>query len=70
MANDFASIKIRRAFLAWLRQEAARRGIFVYELVEELAVRRFPKQAPWRRLAGDHPRDVKPQEAAADHRDG
>lgn len=37
--NDFASAKLRRPFLAWLKQEAARRGVPMYDLVEELVAR-------------------------------
>jgi hypothetical protein len=45
MKTEFASVKLSRPFVAWLKREAARRGICMYELVEELAARGQPK--PW-----------------------
>jgi hypothetical protein len=39
MKNDFASVKLRRPFLAWLKREAARRGLPMYEVVEVLVSR-------------------------------
>lgn len=49
MTKGFATIKIRSPFLAWLRVEAARRGCFLYELIEEHAGRSFPGEPPWKR---------------------
>ncbi len=46
--TDFASVKLARPFVAWLKREAARRGIPMYELVEELASRGMPVR-PWSR---------------------
>ena len=43
----FATMKIRLEFLAWLRIESARRGIFLYELVEELATQSLAGLRPW-----------------------
>lgn len=44
--NDFASVKLSRPFVAWLKREAARRGIPMYEVVEELVARgQHPR--PW-----------------------
>ena len=43
MKSDFGSAKLRRPFLAWLKREAARRGVPMYELVEELAARGGPR---------------------------
>jgi hypothetical protein len=37
--SNFGSAKLRRPFLAWLKQEAARRGTTIYDLVEELVAR-------------------------------
>lgn len=37
--TDFASVKLRRPFLTWLKVEAARRGVPMYDLVEELVAR-------------------------------
>lgn len=45
MKTDFASCKLRRPFVMWLKQQAARRGVPLYELVEELAARGRSK--PW-----------------------
>ncbi len=45
MTNDFASVKLTRPFVAWLKQEAARRGIPMYALVEDLAERAGHR--PW-----------------------
>jgi len=44
-ANDFASIKLSRPFVAWLKREAAKRGVPMYELVEQLVARGM--QRPW-----------------------
>jgi predicted DNA-binding ribbon-helix-helix protein len=35
--TEFASIKLTRPFVIWLKREAARRGLHMYQLVEELA---------------------------------
>ena len=40
------SIKIRREFLLWLKEKAAHRGCFMYELLEEFAARSVGAQ-PW-----------------------
>jgi hypothetical protein len=47
-STNFRTMKVRSEFLAWLRQESARRGIFLYELVEELASRSLAGRKPWR----------------------
>ena len=47
-STDFRTMKVRGEFLAWLRQESARRGIFIYELVEELTSRSLAGKRPWR----------------------
>lgn len=39
MKTEFASVKLARPFVAWLKREAARRGVPMYELVEELVSR-------------------------------
>jgi hypothetical protein len=49
MKTEFASVKLARPFVAWLKREAARRGIPMYELVEELAARGLRR--PWRQPA-------------------
>jgi hypothetical protein len=46
MKVDFASIKLSRSFVAWLKRESARRGVPMYELVEQLVARGMP-QRPW-----------------------
>ncbi len=48
--TEFASVKLARPFVAWLKREAARRGVPMYELVEELAARGMPR--PWRPAQG------------------
>jgi hypothetical protein len=40
-------MKVRGEFLTWLRRESARRGIFLYELVEELASHAMAGKKPW-----------------------
>ena len=47
--TNFSSVKLRNEFVAWLRVEAARRGVFLYELVEEIASRTMAGRQPWRR---------------------
>jgi hypothetical protein len=37
--NNFASVKLRRPFVVWLKREAARRSVPMYELVEELCTK-------------------------------
>jgi hypothetical protein len=44
---EFASVKLTRPFSAWLKLEAARRGVFMYELVEELVARGFGGRRVW-----------------------
>jgi hypothetical protein len=39
MKTEFASIKLARPFVAWLKREAARRGVPMYELVEVLVAK-------------------------------
>lgn len=39
MKTEFASVKLSRPFVVWLKQQSARRGIPMYELVEELVSR-------------------------------
>mgnify|MGYP001559797055 CR=1 FL=1 len=43
----FASVKLDARFAAWLRRLAARRGCFIYQLVEELAEHACSGR-PWR----------------------
>lgn len=40
------SIKVRREFLVWLKQTAAKRGCFVYEVLEELVAQGIGSR-PW-----------------------
>ena len=47
--TDFATVKLARPFAAWLKVEAARRGVFMYELIEELVAQ--GKKRPWRGAA-------------------
>lgn len=46
-STDFATMKIKRDFLAWLKMESARRGIFLYDLVEDLAARSYAGRRVW-----------------------
>ena len=46
-AKDFASVKLSRPFASWLKREAAKRGVPMYELVEQLAEIGL-RQRPWR----------------------
>jgi hypothetical protein len=46
-AQDFASVKVSRPFAAWLKREAAKRGVPMYELIEQLAEIGL-RQRPWR----------------------
>ena len=48
VSNNFQTMKVRGEFLAWLRRESARRGIFLYELIEELAERSLAGNRPWK----------------------
>lgn len=44
--TDFASVKLSRPFVSWLKREAAVRGLPMYELVEEMVGRGGSR--PWR----------------------
>lgn len=43
------SIKVRSRFARWLKFEAVRRGMFVYQLVEQLAAEAQEGKRPWQR---------------------
>lgn len=43
-ADDFASVKLPRNFLIWLKVEAARKSVPIYELLENLVGRGKPWQ--------------------------
>jgi len=45
--SNFSTMKVRSEFFAWLRRESVRRGIFLYELVEELSSRSMFGKKPW-----------------------
>ena len=47
IGEGLASTKIARPFLGWLKIEAARRGVPMYELIEQLIARGGPR--PWRK---------------------
>jgi hypothetical protein len=49
VSTNFATMKVRQEFLAWLRLESVRRGIFLYELVEEMASQALVGKRPWAR---------------------
>ena len=40
-------MKVKTDLLSWLRVESARRGVFLYELVEELVSRSMVGRKPW-----------------------
>ena len=44
---SFTTMKVKKDFHTWLRMESVRRGIFLYELVEELASRSLAGKKPW-----------------------
>ena len=46
MATDFASVKLEPQFLIWLKIEAARKSMPIYELLESLVSRGGKK--PWK----------------------
>ena len=43
----FATVRLRRPFVRWLRMEAARRETFIYEILEDLAARSLGDKTPW-----------------------
>jgi hypothetical protein len=47
VSTSFATMKVKKDFHTWLRMESVRRGIFLYELVEELASRSLAGKKPW-----------------------
>ena len=48
VSTDFHTLKVKSDFFAWLRRESVRRGIFLYDLVEELASWSLLRKKPWR----------------------
>jgi hypothetical protein len=46
--EKFSTMKVRGDFLAWLRRESARRGVCLYELLEEMVARALAGKRPWR----------------------
>ena len=46
-STDFSTMKIRSSFLAWLKRESGRRGLFLYEVVEEMATVALAGATPW-----------------------
>jgi hypothetical protein len=47
ISTDFATMKVKREFLIWLKMESARRGVFMYDLVEELVSRSYAGRKIW-----------------------
>jgi len=41
-------MKVRSEFLAWLKMESARRGLFLSDLVEDLVARSYAGKKVWR----------------------
>ena len=59
ISTDFVTIKVKREFLVWLKMESARRGVFIYDLIEELAARGYAGKRVWNsRPAGSQPSEV------------
>ncbi len=52
-ASGFASMKVKREFLAWVKREAARRGLPMWDLVEDLFAHGGPR--PWRARTATSP---------------
>jgi hypothetical protein len=50
MSTPTMSMKVRRDFGVWLKRQAAVRGAFVYELVEEFVSRQLGGKKPWREV--------------------
>lgn len=48
-AGDFATVKLARDFVVWLKVTAATRGVPMYKLVEQLAAQN--KKLGWKRHA-------------------
>lgn len=46
--EKFATVKVKGDFLAWLRRESLRRGVYLYELLEEVTARTLAGRRPWR----------------------
>jgi hypothetical protein len=44
----FATLKVKGDFLSWLRRESSRRGVYLYELVEEITSKTLAGKRPWR----------------------
>lgn len=49
MINQFSTMKVRSQFLTWIKQEAARRGIFMFQVLEETAAATLGGAKPWER---------------------
>lgn len=48
MKTDWASIKLPRPLVVWLKQKAAARGVFMTEVVEEMIARGLGGLQPWK----------------------
>ena len=46
--TDWASIKLPRPLVVWIKQKAATRGVFMAELVEEMITNAIGGSQPWR----------------------
>ena len=47
VSPDFATMKVKRDLLVWLKGESARRDVFMYDLVEELIARSHAGKRVW-----------------------
>lgn len=45
--EDFAPVRLRARFVHWLKVEAAKRGISMYRMVEEVAASGQRGRRPW-----------------------
>jgi hypothetical protein len=45
-------LKVRSCFMRWLKMEAVRRGLFLYQVIEEVAAGGCSGKTPWTRGSG------------------
>jgi hypothetical protein len=51
--TEFGSVKMRKGFLQWLKIEAAKQGVPMYELIENLAAKTWDGRGrPWSQNRG------------------
>jgi hypothetical protein len=52
--NDFTTIKVRQHVRRWLKEEAAKNDVPMYQLVETLMVAAHDGVAPWPKPSNGH----------------